>query len=248
MPDLISSPPDPAAYFEARFRWRFHDPNLLKIAVTHRSYTHEHTEPDIANNERLEFLGDAILDFLVANWLYVQLPDYQEGKLSRLRSALVRTEALAALAIDLELGTLLRLGVGEEVSGGRSRARTLAGTFEAVCGALFLDQGIEAVKNFALPLFTPSLARTLAEQSDKDAKSRLQEWTYRTLNQPPEYTVLALDGPEHQPHYTVSVAVDGKTVGKGEGSSKRTAEQVAAREALQALAIPTGDGDDPVVP
>jgi len=241
MAEDLAALPDPAAYFHDRYGWTFHNPALLTIAVTHRSYTHEHIMPAESNNERLEFLGDAVLDFLVATWLYSQLPDFQEGKLSRLRSALVRTEALAALATALGLGDVLRLGVGEEGSGGRSRSRTLAGTFEAICGALYLDQGIEAVREFALPLFKPALARILAEQSDKDAKSRLQEWTFRTLNQPPHYTVLTLEGPEHQPHYTISVQVNGQTVGNGAGNSKQKAEQAAAREALHALGIPAGD-------
>jgi ribonuclease III len=236
MTDSENELPDPSTYLHDHYGLTFHEPAQVLIAMTHRSYAHEHNAPDESHNERLEFLGDAVLDFLVANWLYKQLPNTQEGKLTRLRSALVRTESLAVLATQLGIGGLLRLGVGEEASGGRTRARTLCGAFEALCGVLYLDQGVEAVRAFVLPQLQPALAQIISEESDKDAKSRLQEWTYATLNQPPVYTVQSADGPEHQRLYTIEVRLmDGQLLGSGQGTNKRRAEQAAARQALRTL-------------
>jgi len=228
-------------YFREKVGLYFHNSALLQQALTHRSYVNEHPVPPEVpktelDNERLEFLGDAVLDIIVAEWLFRQLPLTREGKLTRLRSALVSTEALAELSMQLGFGQWLRLGRGEEEHGGRERQRTLAGTFEAVCGALYLEQGVDTVRAFALPLLKPHLDQILAEASDKDAKSRLQEWAHVTLNQTPTYHILEVVGPEHARTFTVEVRLEDRVVGTGNGSSKHRAEHTAAREALKALA------------
>ncbi len=233
---------DLETFFHERAGLIFRNPALLLRALTHSSYINEHDPPPgvlpaETDNERLEFLGDAVLDFVVGQWLYSHLPDAREGKLTRLRSALVRTETLAGLADKLSVGEWLLLGKGEAEHGGRVRIRNLCGAFEALCGALYLDQGIEAVRSFALPQLKEQLDRILVEESDKDAKSRLQEWTHVTLNQTPSYHLLEILGPEHDRAFRVEVRLEDRVLGVGSGSSKRRAEQDAAREAIKTLAI-----------
>src|SRR5579859_4606516 len=187
----------------------FRDEKLWQRALTHRSYVNEHGAPpgEDPHNERLEFLGDAVLDFVVGEWLYTSLPDAAEGKLTRLRSLLVRTDSLAAIAMQIGIGGLLRLGKGEADSGGRERPTNLCAAFEAICGALYLDQGIEAVHAFSTPYLAPRLEQILQEETDKDAKSRLQEWAQSTLGQTPTYQVSEETGPDHAREFTIEVLV-----------------------------------------
>ncbi|MHB8628187.1 MAG: ribonuclease III [Aggregatilineales bacterium] len=221
----------------AWLRLAFRDLKLWQRAITHRSYVNEHGAPpgEDPHNERLEFLGDAVLDFVVGEWLYSRLPDAAEGKLTRLRSSLVRTDSLAAIATQAGVGALLRLGKGEADSGGRERPTNLCGAFEAICGALYLDQGVDAVREFALPRLTPRLEQILQEETDKDAKSRLQEWAQTTLGQTPKYRISEEIGPEHAREFTVEVLLGDLVSGIGHGLSKRRAEQAAARAALDLL-------------
>jgi ribonuclease-3 len=163
------------------------------------------------------------------------LPDAAEGKLTRLRSLLVRTDSLAAIATQAGVGPLLRLGKGEADSGGRERPTNLCGAFEAICGALYLDQGVDAVRGFALPRLAPRLEQILQEETDKDAKSRLQEWAQSTLGQTPKYLISEEIGPEHAREFTVEVLLGDRIGGVGHGLSKRRAEQAAARAALDLL-------------
>ncbi len=221
----------------ARLGLAFRDLNLWRRALTHRSYVNEHgaLPGEDPHNERLEFLGDAVLDFVVGEWLYSRLPGFAEGKLTRLRSLLVRTDSLAAIAAQAGIGPLLRLGKGEAESGGRERPTNLCATFEAICGALYLDQGVESVRAFAIPRLTPRLEQILHEEIDKDAKSRLQEWAQSTLGQTPKYRLTEETGPVHAREFTVEVLLGDQVKGVGHGLSKRRAEQAAARAALDSL-------------
>jgi ribonuclease-3 len=209
----------------------FHDPSLLIRALTHRSYVNEHADVN-EDNERLEFLGDAVLDFVAGAFLYHRFPEQREGGLTRLRAALVNTEQLARFATALDLGSLLRLGKGEAESGGRKRQTLLADAFEAVMGAYYLDSGLEAVRSFVEPMFAESADNILLTESDIDAKSLFQEWAQAKLLQTPRYTTTAVSGPDHSREYTIDVLVGGEVYGTGTGPSKQAATQAAARVAL----------------
>lgn len=232
----MSEPQD----IEERLGISFINKKLLLQALTHRSYINENRDlvHEVGDNERLEFLGDAILEFVVGDWLYQQYTDLREGRLTRMRSALVRTEMLAEFAVMCCLNAALRLGRGEESNGGRTRISNLCGTFEAVIGAIYLDQGVEAVREFFYPFYEIGLTKILREVSLKDAKSRLQEWSQ---SQPghatPRYLLLSALGPDHQKNFTVEVAVGNVPLGWGTGSSKRRAEQAAALMALETLDV-----------
>jgi ribonuclease-3 len=213
----------------------FKNSELLTRALTHRSYLNEHPELSDEDNERLEFLGDAILDFVVALWLYRRFPELPEGRLTSIRAALVRAEKLGEFANQLALGDRLRLGRGEADNGGRARQSLLADAFEAVVGALYLDQGLRAVQNLLNPLLRTEIERILQEQSDRDAKSSLQELIQARFNVTPHYRTVGETGPDHAKWFTVEVYVSGEPIGRGEGPSKQLAAQAAAAEALQRL-------------
>ncbi|HEX2906325.1 MAG TPA: ribonuclease III [Phototrophicaceae bacterium] len=213
---------------------RFGNQDLLQQALTHRSYINEHGEAE-GDNERLEFLGDAVLDFLVGDSLYQHFPQMPEGQLTRLRAALVRTESLAQLAQEIQIGECLRMGRGEEASGGRERVNNLCGAFEAVTGALYLDQGLEAVRAFILPRLEALIEQVLEEAIDKDARSRLQEWSQAELNRTPVYRTVSATGPDHQKEFVVEVLIADKVAGTGTGRSKQIAAQSAARDALKLI-------------
>jgi len=220
---------------QERLNVRFNDLSLLLRALTHRSYLNEHPSDSLEDNERLEFLGDAVLDFVSGDWLYNRFPEMHEGRLTRLRAALVRTETLADFARQCHLGEALRLGRGEEESGGRDRQANLCRVFEAVVGAIYLDQGLETVREFVLPCFTPALERILDADLDKDAKSTLQEWSQAHLNLTPTYRTVRETGPDHAKHFTVEVVIGGQVYGQGSGRSKQAAAQEAAQAALEAI-------------
>lgn len=224
---------DDLARYPARLGVAFRDVTLFQQALTHRSYLNEHPGEALRDNERLEFLGDAVLAFVAAEMLYERLPDMPEGSLTRLRAGLVRNERLAGYATALGLDKMLLMGKGEEDSGGRARTRNLGSAFEAVVGALYLDQGMEAARAFVRPHFEPDIEAMIREKSDKDAKSRLQEWSQVALGQIPSYRVVTMTGPEHAPEFTVEVLIGGEVYGTGKGRSKQAATQAAARHALQ---------------
>jgi ribonuclease-3 len=210
----------------------FSDYLLLSRAMTHRSYLNEHPEA-LEDNERLEFLGDAVLDFLVGAWLYNHFPEMAEGELTRLRSALVRTEQLADFAEQIDLGSVMRLGRGEDEGGGRRRPALLCGTFEALVGALYLDAGMDAVQTFIEPFLKDGVIEILAEHKDRDPKSLLQEWVQSQGFGPPIYNTVSSSGPEHNKIFEVEVIVTGKPYGRGRGRSKQAAAKAAARQALR---------------
>ena len=220
---------------QGRLGITFRDLSLLQRALTHRSYINEHPGHILEDNERLEFLGDAVLDFIAGAWLYHRFPEMDEGRLTRLRAGLVRTETLAKFAQDFQLGEALLLGRGEDESGGRSRHRNLCGAFEALVGALFLDQGMEAARTFVEPLFGPALDDILGRATDKDPKSLFQEWSQATLGLTPIYRTVDSQGPDHAKQFTVEVVIGSTVIAQGTGHSKQTAAQAAAHHALDAL-------------
>ncbi len=211
---------------------KFRDPLLLRQALTHRSYINEHGASDTGDNERLEFLGDAVLDFLVGDMLYQRYAEMPEGDLTRLRAALVRTESLAALAQQLGLGSALRMGKGEENTGGRERQTNLCAAFESVVGALYLDQGLPAVQEFVIPHLNPLLEQIITSALDRDARSSLQEWSQAELNLTPIYRTVSSSGPDHQKEFLVEVLIGETVAGQGVGRSKQSGAQAAARSAL----------------
>jgi ribonuclease-3 len=208
----------------------FHDSSLLQRALTHRSYVNEHPEV-LEDNERLEFLGDAVLDFVTGAFLYHRYPEMAEGRLTRLRSALVRTEQLAVFSQAVGLGPLIRLGRGEEA--GPARPTLLCAAFEAVIGAYFLDAGIEAVRAYVEPLFMPAAEQILRADKDTDAKSLLQEWAQAKRSQTPRYSTLAATGPDHEKTFTVEVRIGEEVFGVGAGPNKQAAAQAAAQAGLK---------------
>ena len=216
--------------------YTFKEESLLRLALTHPSVAHESSGP-IQHNQRLEFLGDAVLDFLVGAYLYNKYPDYREGELTRLRSALVRTETLAEFARQINLGKAMHLGKGERDAGGRQRLALLCGTFEALVGALYISAGMQAVSDFMLPLLAPAAERIVAEHEDHDPKSLLQELVQSDGYPPPVYRMVDSSGPEHNKIFAVEVLVDGKVLGSGAGSSKQAATKAAALAALQTFGI-----------
>lgn len=211
----------------------FKNSELLREALTHSSYRNEH--PDAGtDNERLEFLGDAILAFLSAEMLFDRYPTMREGEMTRLRAALVRADTLAALAQACRIGETLRMARGEETSGGRERVTILGDAFEALLGALYLDRGIEAVRAWLLPRLETRLDHVVRQSLDKDARSRLQEIMQERSGITPTYTVVEERGPEHEKEFTVVVRLGEQVLAYGIGRSKQAAAQDAARRALDA--------------
>ena len=212
--------------------YNFRDPALLELALTHSSYANERRAEGCRDNERLEFLGDSILGFLVASKLYRNFPDRPEGELTKLRADLVCETSLAAVAEELELGKYLRLGRGEEHTGGRTRRSILADAVEAVLAAIYLDGGFETAQRF-VDRFV--LSRMDADEKHGDYKTQLQELVQQHSGQTLTYPLLNEEGPDHNKTFTVQVALNGEVLGVGRGRTKKQAEQAAARQALSAL-------------
>ncbi len=223
---------DDLAELGERLGVEFSDYSLLSRALTHRSYLNENSGSILEDNERLEFLGDAVIDFIVAGYLYHRFPEMDEGELTALRAALVRAETLAQFAQAVDLGHYLRLGLGEEENGGRQRVPQLCATFEAVMGAIYLDQGLEAARPLIERTIRPMLEEIRAGSLHKDARSEFQVWAQARFNQTPHYDVVGSQGPDHARTFTVRVRVGSETWGEGHGRSKQTAAQAAAAEAM----------------
>jgi ribonuclease III len=212
---------------------RFSDRDLLRRAFVHKSYRNENpTEGE--DNERLEFLGDAVLSLVVGHLLMERRPEASEGDLSRMRAAVVNEAALARVAEGLSLGERLRLGRGEEQTGGRRKPSLLADACEALIGAIYLDGGFAAAYASCARLLDHPLTRAV-ETSEGDAKTRLQEWTQARVGEPPAYTLAAQEGPDHSLTFEVVVGVAGRELARGRGRSKKEAEQAAAQAALDLL-------------
>lgn len=226
----------PAQEFARQIGLHFDNLNLLSRALTHRSYKNEHSDA-VEDNERLEFLGDAILDFVVGAWLYRRYPEMLEGDLTRMRSALVHTEQLAEFGQAIGLGAALRLGKGEAQAGGRERPALVCDAFEAVIGAIYLDQGIEAVQTFISPMLEESAEDILANHNIEDPKSRFQEWVQSQGLSAPHYVTRNATGPDHSKQFEVEVVVDDKVFASGSGHSKQAAAKMAASNALEQLGL-----------
>ncbi|MCY4613707.1 MAG: ribonuclease III [Nitrospira sp.] len=226
-----------------RLPYHFRRPALLEEALTHRSHAQEKSSPADKQNERLEFLGDAVLGLIVSEYLADTFPALAEGDLSQIRARLVGRVTLADAARRLSLGRMLRLGRGEERTKGRDKASLLANALEAVVGAIYMDGGMAAARTFTLQVLEPQLKEL--HQDDlaafrQDYKSQLQEWCQQHLHVLPEYHVIEEAGPDHQKTFEVTVAIEQQCRGSGKGRSKKIAEQQAAKQALDQLSPATG--------
>jgi len=216
---------------EKRIDYRFKRPDLLDLALTHRSWANEQGIPE--HYERLEYLGDSVLGLVTAEWLYKEHPELPEGELSKLKAQLVSRETLANYARELDLGAVLKIGVGEDRSGGRTKSSLLCDSLEGVFGALYLDGGLEAARKAILPMLTGSFEAV--ERTVTDAKTQLQEVSQALGWELPEYRVAGSSGPDHDKIFIVECWLAGTLAGQGEGPSKKVAEQRAAADALARL-------------
>ena len=216
---------------EDRLGVEVNDYALFGTALTHRSYLNEH--PTVTqDNERLEYLGDAVLDLIVADYLYNKFANMNEGEMTALRAALVRAESLAGFAQNLGIDEALRLGFGEAENGGRKRIPTLCAAFESVVGALYLDTGFAKTKEFVEKIIAPALEHIQENALHKDPRSEFQMWAQAKFNSTPRYQVVDFDGPDHAKKFTVQVTVDDHVWGEGVGRSKQLAAHAAAQEAM----------------
>jgi ribonuclease III len=212
----------------------FKNKELFKLAFIHRSYLNE-TKEVLTSNERLEFMGDSILSFIISEYLYQTFPQFNEGILTNIRSLVVNTKSLAIVAKEFNFGEHLMLSRGEEESKGRQNDSLLANSVEAFLGALYLDQGIEAAKGFILPIFTARIDSIVKNRAFKDPKSLLQEHVQAQKQNSPQYKVLKEEGPPHAKQFTIGVFVQDTQLGQGSGKSKQEAEENAAQEALEKI-------------
>ncbi|MEK7528403.1 MAG: ribonuclease III [Patescibacteria group bacterium] len=211
----------------------FRDATLLDTAFVHRSYINEHREEGRVQNERLEFLGDAVLELVVTEYLYGHFPTKAEGELTAFRSALVKGRHLAEIADSLDLGLYLYLSHGEEKSGGRKKHYILANTLEALIGAMYLDQGFSVAHDFVSRFILTRLSDIVENELHVDAKSKLQEITQERFGVTPIYKLMEESGPDHDKTFTMAVCINDEVLGQGQGSSKQKAEQKAAIDALE---------------
>ncbi|BDG06511.1 hypothetical protein AMOR_55070 [Anaeromyxobacter oryzae] len=240
------APADPVAALEARLGLAFRDRALALAAITHKSYVNEHRdETGLQDNERLEFLGDAVIDLAVSHRLMERFPGAREGELSKMRAAVVDEQGLSEMARALELGELLRLGRGEELTGGRKKASLLADAMEAVVAAVFLQLGLLPVLGIVDRFLQEAFARATAGTLDRDFKTQLQEFTQNRLRATPRYRVVAEHGPDHSKTFEVETDLRGEVLGRGAGRSKKDAEQAAAKLALDALGRRYGEPAGP---
>jgi len=234
---------------EQKLRYRFHNPLLLEQALAHSSFVNEQPDDAWCDNEKLEFLGDAVLELTVSMLLYRRHPTYSEGDLTKLRAAVVSTPTLADIAREMELGSFLLLGRGEDRAGGRNRASLLADATEAVLGAIYLDSRrwwsprprLAPVRNVVDHLFSEAMDRLDQMQHKMDYKSMLQEHTQSRFKTLPQYTVLSEEGPPHDRRYEVRISIGNREYGVGRGRSKKQAQQDAARVALEGMGALPGE-------
>jgi ribonuclease-3 len=219
---------------QKKIAYRFRNIQLFTQALTHRSYLYQ-SNAEGEDNERLEFLGDSVIELAVSHLLLSHFPHRAEGGLSKARALLVKEATLASLARRVRLGKALRLGRGEEETGGREKDSILAGCLEALMAAVYLDGGYDEVFRVVEGLYTPLLEEMKGELKDQDFKTRLQEYIQKHLDTTPHYTVTDEEGPAHAKTFGVVITIDGKAYGRGRGKSKKEAEQRAAEEALRSL-------------
>ncbi len=228
-------PTELVAHLTARVHQRFTDPKPALIALTHRSWCNEHKDEPWVDNERLEFLGDAVVDLAISHRLMERFPLAHEGELSKLRALIVNEESLARVARALGLGELLLLGRGEELSGGRDKSSLLADGLEAVIGALYVSDGMAAVLRFVDDFFADALDGVAEGRSGRDSKSLLMEAAQGRLKASPKYRVVSESGPEHEKVFEVEVLIAGELYARSSGRSKKEAEQAAAEKTLALL-------------
>lgn len=227
----------PLSDIQQRIGYTFTTVELLERSLTHKSYANENRVP--YHNERMEFLGDSVLNLIISEYLMKTSPDSTEGDLSRLRAAVVSEPALASIARELGLGTFLLLGKGEDQTGGRNKDSLLADCLEALIASLYLDGGKDAAEAFVLRSFEDLLKRTCASGGTVDYKTELQELCQERLKQLPEYRIVSETGPDHQKQFEVELSVRNEVYGRGKGRNKKEAEQRAAKEALEKLSEKT---------
>lgn len=218
---------------ESKISHAFQDKKLLALAFTHRSYINENSDA-AEHNERLEYLGDSILGFLIAEYLYSHLPNTPEGELSYLRSRLVEASSCAIFAAKLDLEHYLLLGKGEKMNDGRGRGSILADLFESLIGAIYLDSGMEAARLFLFKNFSKEIEDIL-QTPVCNWKAQLQDYCQKKYHHPPVYKVISESGPDHQKTFSISVIINNKEMGYGKGSSKKEAQQAAAQDAFQKI-------------
>lgn len=211
----------------------FSDPGWLHAALCHSSYVHEHPEEETGSNERLEYLGDAVLELVITELLYHRFPQASEGQLSKARSGVVNEARLAATARELDLGVHLLLGRGEEAQSGHEKPSILADAMEAVVAAVYLDGGLEAARAVIHRLLEPVAEQSILRAPRKDYKTRLQERVQEALHITPRYRLVGAEGPDHQKLFQVALEIDGQTICSGSGHSKKEAEQAAAQQGLE---------------
>ena len=220
--------------FQRIIGYEFRDESLLKQALTHSSYANEQHMPKLSDNERLEFLGDAVLEIVSSEFLYLNYTDLNEGKLSRLRASIVCEPTLAFICKEINLGDFVLLSKGEDMTGGRERKSILSDAFEALIAAIYIDGGIEPAKKHILNFIIPAIKNSKKKRV-KDYKTTLQEIVQKNPGERLEYVLTGESGPDHNKHFTVEVHLNSNVIGKGGGRSKKEAEQQAAREALELM-------------
>jgi len=219
--------------FQEKINYKFKNQTLLKQAFLHRSYLNEHKEINLEHNERLEFLGDAILELVVTDWLFTQYPDKPEGELTAYRAALVNANTCSALALELGMNDLLMLSRGEAKDTGRARQIILANAFEALVGAIYLDGGYEAAGDFIARIIFPNAPEVIKKNLIEDYKSHFQRQAQEAEGITPTYKVLSETGPDHDKKFTVGLYLDETKIAEGSGHAKQEAEQAAARAGLE---------------
>lgn len=221
--------------FQQKINYRFKDLNLLNQALTHSSYANEKPGKNLNNNEQLEFLGDSVLELVISDYLLKRYPGCLEGELTKLRAELVNALSLYHKSVEYDIGSFLLLGKGEEQSGGRKKTSILSDAFEALVGSIFLDGGYRAARKFIRILFKNDIESMSLPNSISDYKTLLQEKTQKLFGLTPTYRMLSSTGPDHDRTFSISVTIKNRVYGTGTGKTKKDAEQMAAKEALQEL-------------
>lgn len=222
---------------EAAIKYTFADRDLLERALTHSSYVNEAKDQDVSSNERLEFLGDSVLGFICAKFLFAEPKRFDEGHLSKLRAALVCEASLARFAREIDLGDYIRFSKSEEIGDGKNRDSALADAFEALIAAIYLDGGLDVAQQFIVPYLEKGLPDAISGRLFRDSKTILQEIVQQNKGERLEYRLIKTDGPDHKKTFTVAVMLNSNCIGQGTGKSKKEAEQKAAAEALKLMGI-----------
>jgi len=230
---MHSKMPTPSlSILQRKLGYKFKNALLLTQALTHRSFVHEQPQKDIVDNERLEFFGDSVLGLVVSDYLLKKFPNFSEGKLTKLRSGLVNDSNLAKKAMNLRVGNFIRLGRGEDLTGGRKRNSILASTLEALIGAIYLDGGIDPISVLLHRLFKNDIKLIISKKGERNWKELLQQYTQKNFKSHPDYKIIKVTGPPHKRKFVIGVKINNKMLGRGAGDNKKQAEQKAAKSTL----------------